>query len=108
MHLLFQVQIANAGGARPGKSRLKDKQLTGLDQQLLAHCLQTIKATSIEESILKVVMSLTTDDGQWISMTLLWILISYLSQVLVPSPHGDFLVVTLKILVGILSGPLVS
>ena len=73
-----------------------------------AHCFQTIKATSIEESILNVVISLTTEDGQWISITLLWILISYLSQVFVPSPHGDFLVVILKILVGILNGPLVS
>ena len=67
-----------------------------------------MRATSIDESILKVVMSLTTDDGQWISITRLWILISNLSQVLVPSPHGDFLVVTLKIFVGILNGPLVS
>ena len=57
---------------------------------------------------MNVVISLTTEDGQWISITLLWILISYLSQVLVPSPHGDFLVVILKILVGILNGPLVS
>lgn len=53
-------------------------------------------------------MSLTTEDGQKISITLLWILISYLSQVLVPSPHGDFLTVTLKVLVGILTGPLIS
>ena len=76
------------------------------DHQL--HCFQTMRLTSTEASILKVVMSLTTEDGQWISITLLWILISYLSQVLVPSPHGDFLVVILKILVGILTGPLVS
>merc|ERR1739848_478742 len=40
------------------------------------------------------------------SMTLLWILISYLSKVLVPLPHGLFLVVILRTLVGILLGPL--
>ena len=72
------------------------------------HLLLTMRSTSTEESILKVVMSLTTEDGHITSITLLWILISYLSQVLVPSPHGDFLVVTLKIFVGILTGPLVS
>ena len=79
-----------------------------LQHDLDAHCFQTIKATSIDESILNVVISFTTEDGQWISITLLWILISYLSQVLVPSPHGDFLVVILRILVGILNGPFVS
>merc|ERR1719261_1036553 len=73
-----------------------------------AHLLDTIKSTSTEESILKVVISFTTEDGHMISITLLWILISYLSQVLVPSPHGDFLVVILRIFVGILTGPLVS
>ena len=61
---------------------------------------------STEAAILKAVMSLMTVTGQTISITLLWIRISYLSQVLVPSPQGDFLVVTLKILVGILRGPL--
>merc|ERR1719393_624371 len=63
---------------------------------------------STEAAILKAVMSLMTATGQMMSITLLWIRISYLSQVLVPSPQGDFLVVTLKILVGILTGPLVS
>jgi hypothetical protein len=38
--------------------------------------------------------------------SLLWILISYLSQVSVPSPQGVFLVEILKILVGYLTGPL--
>ena len=73
-----------------------------------AHLLDTMRSTSTDESILNVVMSLTTDDGHMMSITLLWILISYLSQVLVPSPHGDFLVVILRIFVGILTGPLVS
>lgn len=73
-----------------------------------AHLLCTIRSTSTEESILKVVISLTTEDGHMMSITLLWIFITYLSQVLVPSPQGDFLVVILKTFVGILTGPLTS
>lgn len=61
--------------------------------------------TSTPGSNLKEVTSFTNSDGQNKSITLLWILISYLSQVLVPSPHGLFLVVILKVLVGILTGP---
>lgn len=38
-------------------------------------------------------------------MSLLWILISNLSNVAVPSPHGDFLVVTLSFFVGRGIGP---
>merc|ERR550532_260792 len=38
-------------------------------------------------------------------MTRLWILIWNLSQVLEPSPQGVFLVVILRVLVGILTGP---
>lgn len=72
------------------------------------HYFQTIRLTSTPGSILKFVISFTTLDGQWISMTLLWILISNLSQVLDPSPQGVFLVVILKIFVGIRTGPLVS
>ena len=94
------------------QSRLRNYLLCNLwhqDQQgSFAHLLETMRSTSTEEAILKVVISLTTEDGHMISITLLWIFISYLSQVLVPSPHGDFLVVTLRIFVGILTGPLVS
>ena len=39
------------------------------------------------------------------SISLLWILISNLSNVAVPSPQGDFLVVTLSFLVGSGIGP---
>ena len=53
-----------------------------------------------------VVISLTTEAGLFKSMIRLWILISNLSQVLVPSPQGDFLVLTVKTLVGSLTGPL--
>ena len=41
------------------------------------------------------------------SINRLWIRISYLSNVAVPSPHGDFLVVTLSFLVGNGTGPLI-
>lgn len=39
------------------------------------------------------------------STILLWILISYRSKVAVPSPHGDFRVVTFNLLVGNGIGP---
>ena len=39
------------------------------------------------------------------SIILLWILISYLSNVAVPSPQGDFLVVTFNLFVGRGIGP---
>jgi len=73
-----------------------------------AHTTRTERSMSTEAPILKEVMSLMTEIGHMISMTLLWMRISYLSQVLVPSPQGDFLVVILRILVGILTGPRVS
>ena len=66
----------------------------------------TLTLTSTPGSNLNEVTSLTSSDGQNKSITLLWILISYLSQVLVPSPHGLFLVVILRVLVGIRTGPL--
>merc|ERR1719422_255458 len=51
------------------------------------------------------VICLTISDGLWRSITLLWILIWNSSQVLEPSPQGVFLVVILKTLVGIRTGP---
>lgn len=42
------------------------------------------------------------------STILLWILISYLSKVAVPSPQGDFLVVTFSLFVGRGIGPLIG
>jgi len=39
------------------------------------------------------------------SISLLWIRISYLSKVAVPSPHGDFRVVTFSFFVGSGTGP---
>merc|ERR1719295_1714019 len=51
------------------------------------------------------VICLTISEGECRSMTRLWILIWNLSQVLEPSPQGVFLVVILRVLVGILTGP---
>ena len=75
---------------------------------LTYHCFHTIRLTSTPGSILKLVISFTLLEGQQISMTLLWIRISNLSQVFEPSPQGVFLVVMCKILVGMRTGPLVS
>lgn len=49
---------------------------------------------------------LTISEGLCRSISRLWILISYLSQVLEPSPQGVLRVVIFKYLVGIRTGPL--
>merc|ERR1739843_36261 len=49
---------------------------------------------------------LTTSVGAFRSIRRLWILISYVSQVLEPSPQGLLRVVTLRFLVGMRTGPL--
>jgi len=66
-----------------------------------------VTSTSTLASILIDVMSLTVEALKLCkSMSLLWTLISKRSQVLVPSPQGDFLVTILKTFVGSLTGPL--
>ena len=64
-----------------------------------------VTSTSTPGSIEMEVICLTISEGEWRSITLLWILIWNLSQVLEPSPQGVFLVVILRVLVGILTGP---
>ena len=63
------------------------------------------RLTSNPGSMLINVICLTILDGLKRSITLLWILIWNLSQVLKPSPQEVFLVVILSALVGILTGP---
>ena len=65
-----------------------------------------VTSTSTPGSMLMLVICLTTSGGEYKSINLLWTLISNLSQVLVPSPQGDFLVVIQSFLVGSLTGPL--
>merc|ERR1739849_65768 len=64
-----------------------------------------VTSTSTPGSMLMDVICFTISEGLWRSMILLWIRIWYLSQVLEPSPQGVFLVVILRTLVGILTGP---
>merc|ERR1719483_735896 len=64
-----------------------------------------VTSTSTPGSMLMEVICLTISDGECKSITLLWILIWNLSQVLEPSPQGVFLVVILRVWVGILTGP---
>merc|ERR1719278_364974 len=64
-----------------------------------------VTSTSTPGSMLMEVICLTISEGEWRSMTRLWILIWNLSQVLEPSPQGVFPVVILRTLVGILTGP---
>ena len=65
-----------------------------------------VTSTSIPGSIDSWVIWRTVSVGDWRSITRLWILIWYLSQVLEPSPFGVLRVVILKVFVGILTGPL--
>ena len=55
--------------------------------------------------MLNFIIECKTDSFEGSSIILLWILISNLSNVAVPSPHGDFLVVTFIFLVGRGIGP---
>merc|ERR1712241_972093 len=64
-----------------------------------------VTSTSTPGSMLMEVICLTISEGECRSMTRLWILTWNLSQVLEPSPQGVFLVVILRVLVGILTGP---
>ena len=65
-----------------------------------------VTSTSIPGSIDSWVIWRTVSVGDWRSITRLWILIWYLSQVFEPSPFGVLRVVILKVFVGILTGPL--
>ena len=64
-----------------------------------------VTSTSTPGSILMEVICLTISEGLCRSMSRLWILIWNLSQVLEASPQGVFLVVILRVLVGIRTGP---
>lgn len=64
-----------------------------------------VTSTSTPGSMLMEVICFTISLGLCKSITRLWILIWKRSQVLDPSPQGVFLVVILKILVGIRIGP---
>lgn len=64
-----------------------------------------VTSTSTPGSIEMEVTCLTISEGEWRSITLLWILIWNLSQVLEPSPQGVLRVVIRKVFVGIRTGP---
>merc|ERR1719234_599129 len=64
-----------------------------------------VTSTSTPGSMLIEVICFTISDGLWRSMTLLWILIWNLSQVLEPSPQGVLRVVIRRVLVGMRTGP---
>merc|ERR1712183_1168774 len=65
-----------------------------------------VTSTSTPGSMLIEVFCFTISDGLWRSITLLWILIWNLSQVLEPSPQGVLRVVMRRVLVGMRTGPL--
>ena len=65
-----------------------------------------VTSTSTPGSILMEVICLTISEGLCRSISRMWILIWNRSQVLEPSPQGVSLVVTLRVLVGIRTGPL--
>ena len=64
-----------------------------------------VTSTSTPGSILMEVICLTVSEGLCRSMSRLWILIWNRSHVLEPSPQGVFLIVILRVLVGIRTGP---
>merc|ERR1719427_2229014 len=64
-----------------------------------------VASTSTSGSMLMLVICFTTSEGEWRSMTRLWILIWKRSQVLEPSPQGVLRVVIRRTLVGMRTGP---
>ena len=64
-----------------------------------------VTSTSTPASMLMIIC-LTTSVGAFKSISLLWILISNISHVLLPSPQGVLRVVILRVLVGRRTGPL--
>merc|ERR1719378_139397 len=88
---------------RVGNSYARAPQHTG---QKVYSMSAMVTSTSTPGSMEMEVICLTISEGEWRSITLLWILSWNLSQVLEPSPQGVFLVVILRVLVGILTGPL--
>ena len=64
-----------------------------------------VTSTSTPASILMIIC-LTTSVGAFRSINRLWILISNMSHVLEPSPHGVLRVVTFRVFVGNRTGPL--
>jgi len=65
-----------------------------------------VTSTSTPGSIEMEVICFTISDGECRSMRRLWMRISNLSQVLVPSPHGDLRTHRRRIFVGRRTGPL--
>lgn len=63
-------------------------------------------STSTPGSMMMLAIFFIISDGEYRSITLLWMRIWKRSHVLDPSPHGVFRVVIRKILVGIRTGPL--
>mmetsp|Transcript_469 Transcript_469/g.422 ORF Transcript_469/g.422 Transcript_469/m.422 type:complete len:127 (-) Transcript_469:81-461(-) len=64
-----------------------------------------VTSTSTPGSIEIEVICFTTSEGECKSMRRLWMRISQRSNVLVPSPHGDFLTHRRRVLVGKRTGP---
>ncbi|CAH0369787.1 unnamed protein product [Pelagomonas calceolata] len=65
-----------------------------------------VTSTSTPDSMGIDVICFTTSDGEWRSMTRLWMRISKRSHELVPSPQGDLRVVMRSFFVGMRTGPL--
>lgn len=73
---------------------------------LFVYSLAIVTSTSTPGSIEMLVICFTISDGEYKSMTLLWIRIWKRSHVFEPSPQGVLRVVILKIFVGMRTGPL--
>lgn len=73
---------------------------------IAVYSLAIVTSTSTPGSIEMLVICFTISDGEYKSITLLWIRIWKRSHVFEPSPQGVLRVVILKILVGMRTGPL--
>jgi hypothetical protein len=99
---ILHKQIPLEACLRPSSSQLPATILTSLKTSPYA---AIVTSTSTPASML-IMICFTTSVGAFRSISRLWMRISNISQVLLPSPHGVFRVVTFRVFVGRRTGPL--
>merc|ERR1711981_262058 len=87
------------------EARILHNKTTNWNKAIIIYGSAMVTSTSTPGSIEIEVICFTISDGEWRSITRLWILIWKRSHVFDPSPQGVLRVVIRKVLVGIRTGP---
>ena len=101
---ILHKQFPSETCLRPSSSQLPATILTSLET-LPSPYAAIVTSTSTPASML-IMICFTTSVGAFRSISRLWMRISNISQVLLPSPQGVFRVVTFRVFVGRRTGPL--